>query len=70
MGAGEKKKGLKYNVEKRKTWVYGFWYIQRIALTLRKAWRIKRLLRNNVHHRQEQPAHYSGKEKIFIKAGD
>jgi hypothetical protein len=71
MGAGEKKRTLRYNVEERKTWVYGIlWHTQRIAITLRNVddkagyFIVKGTI---VKDNQTIP---SEEKRVFIKAGD
>ena len=71
MGVGEKKRTLKYNVEERKTWVYGFLHhIQRIAITLRNL-DDKAGYFNMTGTIVKDNQQVQSKEKtVFIKAGD
>jgi len=71
MGTGEKKKALRYNVEERKTWVYGFlWHTQRIALTIRNMDdKAGYFIITGTIVKDNQPITSEGK-KIFIRAGD
>lgn len=71
MGTGEKKKTLKYLVEERKTWVYGFlWHTQRIALTLRNLDdKAGYFVATGTIVKDNQPV-TSEEKRIFVKAGD
>ena len=71
MGAGEKKGTLKFNVEERKTWVYGIlWHTQRIAVTLRNVDdKAGYFTVTGTIVKDNQPI-TSEEKRVFIKAGD
>ena len=71
MGVGEKKRTLKYNVEERKTWVYGFLlHTQRIAITLRNLDDKAGYFNVTGTIEKDNQLVTSEKKRIFIKAGD
>jgi DnaJ-class molecular chaperone len=70
MGTGEKKKTLKYNVEKHETGVFGLlWKTQRISLTVRNVDdKAGYFVATGTIVRDSKPV--TSRKKVFIKAGD